>query len=173
MATGARYKVQFRRTIAGKTDYRARKQLLISRKPRLVVRKSSKHMNVQLIVDGKEGDNTLISANTTELKKYGYAGGTGNLPSAYLAGLLLGYRAKKKGHSDAILDLGLYHATKGGRIYAALKGAVDSGLEIPHNPEILPGEDRISGKHIDKYRKSDISAQFESAKKKIQDSSGE
>ncbi len=173
MATGARYKVHFRRARDGKTDYRARKQLLISRKPRLVVRKSSKHTNIQLVVPGKEGDETLISANTAELKKYGYTGGTGNLPSAYLAGLLLGFRAKKKGQSEAILDLGLCHATKGGRIYSALKGAVDSGLEIPHNPEIFPGEDRITGKHIDKYRKSDISAQFESAKKKIQDSSGE
>ncbi len=173
MATGARYKVRFRRARAGKTDYRARKQLLISRKPRLVVRKSSKHMNVQLIVPGKEGDNTIISANTTELKKYGFTGSTGNLPSAYLAGLLLGSRAKKNGLTEAILDLGLYHATKGGRVYAALKGAVDSGLEIPHDPEIFPAQDRISGKHIDKHRKSDISAQFESAKKKIQASSGE
>ncbi len=170
MATGARYKVQMRRARAGKTDYRARKQLLISRKPRLVVRKSGKHMNVQLVVPSKEGDNTLISANTAELKKFGYVGSTGNLPSAYLAGLLLGYRAKKKGHAEAILDLGLNHATKGGRIYAALKGAVDSGLDIPHDPAIFPAEDRISGKHIDKHRKSDISAQFESAKKKIQGS---
>lgn len=173
MATGARYKVQMRRVRDGKTDYRARKQLLISRKPRLVVRKSSKHMSVQLVVPAKEGDNTLLSANTKELKKYGYAGSTGNLPSAYLAGLLLGYRAKKKGHAEAILDIGLNHATKGGRIFAAMKGAVDSGLEIPHNPEIFPAEDRINGKQLDKYRKSDISAQFESAKKKIQANSGE
>jgi large subunit ribosomal protein L18 len=167
MATGPRYKVQFRRVRAGKTDYRARKQLIISRKPRLVVRKSLKNTNIQLVVPAKEGDSTLASANTVELKKYGFTGGTGNLPSAYLAGLLIGYRAKKNGHEQAILDIGLSHATKGGRIFAALKGAVDSGLSVPHDPEIFPSEERLNGKSIDKFRKTNISAQFESAKQKI------
>jgi hypothetical protein len=37
---------------------------------------------------------------------------------------------------------------KGSRIYAALKGAVDAGLEIPYNPEVLPDDSRISGEHI-------------------------
>ncbi len=168
MATGARYRVRFRRTRTGKTDYRARKQLLISRKPRLVVRKSLKHTNIALVLPEKAGDVTLISANTSELKKYGYTGGTGNIPSAYLAGLLLGYRAKKKGHPEAILDIGLYLATKGGKIFAALKGAVNAGMEIPHAPEIFPPDDRIMGKHIDKYRKTNISEQFETVKQKIQ-----
>ncbi len=168
MATGARFKVQFRRVRAGKTDYRARKQLIISRKPRLVVRKSLKNTAIQLVMPAKGGDATLVSANTVELKKYGYASGTGNLPSAYLAGLLLGYRAKKNGHEQAILDLGLSHATKGGRIFAALKGAVDSGLKVPHDSEIFPSEERINGKSIDKFRKTNISGQFESAKEKIQ-----
>ena len=168
MAKSARYRVQFRRTRMGKTDYRARKQLLISRKPRLVVRKSLKNTNMQLVLPEKAGDVTLVSANTAELKKYGYTGGTGNIPSAYLAGLLLGYRAKKKGHAEAILDMGLYQATKGGIVFAALKGAVNAGLEIPHDPEIFPSEDRILGKHIDKYRKTNISEQFEAVKQKIQ-----
>ena len=169
MATGSRYRVQFRRARMGKTDYRARKQLLISKKPRLVVRKSLKHTNIQLTQPTKEGDVTIASANTADLKKYGYTGGTGSVPSAYLAGLLLGYRAKKIGQTEAILDLGLYHTTNGGRLFAALKGAVDSGLEVPHDPEIFPPEDRIKGKHIDKYRKTSISEQFEAVKKKIQD----
>lgn len=168
MATGSRYKVHFRRARAGKTDYRARKQLLISRKPRLVVRKSLKHTNVQLILPTREGDVTIAAANTKDLKKYGYTAGTGSVPSAYLAGLLLGYQAKKKGQTEAILDLGLYHATNGGRIFAALKGAVDSGMEIPHDPEIFPSEERIMGKHIDEYKKTNIKEQFEDVKKKIQ-----
>ncbi len=168
MATGSRYRVKFRRARTGKTDYRARKRLLISRKPRFVVRKSLKHTNIQLVMPAKDGDTTLISANTAELKKYGYTGGTGNLPSAYLTGLLLGYRAKKKGQTEAILDMGLYEATKGGRIYAALKGAIDSGLQIPHDPEIFPEEDRITGKHIDKFRKTNTSGLFEAVKQKIQ-----
>lgn len=168
MATGARYRVKFRRVRNGKTDYRARKQLLISRKPRLVIRKSSKNTTVQIIVPSKTGDVTLVSANTNDLKKYGYTGGTGNITSAYLTGLLLGYRAKKSGQKEAILDAGLYHTTKGGRMFAALKGAVDAGMEIPHNPEIFPSQERITGKHIDAYRKTNISEQFEAVKQKIQ-----
>jgi large subunit ribosomal protein L18 len=168
MATGARYRVQFKRTRMSKTDYRARKQLLISRKPRLVVRKSLKYTNIQLVLPSKAGDVTLASVNTSELKKYGYTGGTGNIPSAYLAGLLLGYRSIKGGYTEAILDIGLYHATKGGIIFAALKGAVNSGMEIPHDPEIFPSEERIQGKHVDKYRKTNISEQFEAVKQKIQ-----
>lgn len=168
MATGARYRVKFRRVRNGKTDYRARKQLLISRKPRLVIRKSSKNTTVQIIVPSKTGDVTLVSANTNDLKKYGYTGGTGNITSAYLTGLLLGYRAKKTGQKEAILDAGLYHTTKGGRLFAALKGAVDAGMEIPHNPEIFPSQERITGKHIDAYRITNISEQFEAVKQKIQ-----
>lgn len=168
MATGARYKVKFRRVRSGKTDYRTRKQLLISRKPRLVVRKSLKNTLLQIVVPQAAGDVTLVSANTSDLKKYGYTGGTGNIASAYLAGLLLGYRAKKSGQKEAILDAGLYHTTKGGRLFAALKGAVDAGMEIPHDAEIFPSEDRIMGKHIDKYRKTNIAEQFAAVKQKIQ-----
>ncbi len=168
MATGARYRVKFRRVRDGKTDYRARKQLLISRKPRLVVRKSLNNTLLQIVVPQAAGDVTLVSANTSDLKKYGYTGGTGNITSAYLAGLLLGYRAKKSGQKEAILDAGLYHTTKGGRLFAALKGAVDAGMEIPHDAEIFPSEDRITGKHIDKYRKTNLSEQFARVVQKIQ-----
>ncbi|MCZ7392880.1 MAG: 50S ribosomal protein L18 [Candidatus Methanoperedens sp.] len=168
MATGPRYRVKFRRVRSGKTDYRARKQLLISKKPRLVIRKSLKNTMVQIIVLADAGDKTLVSANTQDLKKYGYTGGTGNITSAYLAGLLLGYRARKTGQKEAILDVGLYHTTRGGRLFAALKGAVDAGLDVPHEPEIFPSEDRITGKHIDKYRKTNVSEQFEGVVQKIQ-----
>jgi hypothetical protein len=46
------------------------------------------------------------------------------------------------------LDIGLNPPIKGSRIYAALKGVVDSGLDIPHSPDILPDDSRISGEHI-------------------------
>lgn len=168
MATCSRYRVKFRRVRSGRTDYRARKQLLISKKPRLVIRKSLKNTLVQIIAPDKAGDITLVCANTGELKKYGYTGSKGNISSAYLAGLLLGYRAKKAGCDEAIFDAGLYHTTRGGRLFAALKGAVDAGLTIPHDPEVFPSEDRIAGKHIDEFRKTGISEQFQSVKQKIQ-----
>ncbi len=168
MATGSRYKVKFRRVRMGKTDYRARKQLLISRKPRFVVRKSLKNTLIQIIVPQSVGDVTKVCASTQDLRKYGYTAATGNVTSAYLAGLLVGYRARKQGQTEAIADLGLYHTTKGGLLFAAIKGAVDAGLEIPHDPEIFPSEDRIMGKHIDKYRKTNIAEQFQAVKQKIE-----
>ena len=36
----------------------------------------------------------------------------------------------------------------GNRAYAALKGMVDAGMEIPHSEEVLPSEERINGEHI-------------------------
>jgi hypothetical protein len=49
---------------------------------------------------------------------------------------------------DAVLDVGLNPPVKGSRIYAALKGAVDGGLEVPYNPDVIPDESRITGEHI-------------------------
>lgn len=168
MATGSRYRVKFRRVRSGRTDYRARKQLLISRKPRLVIRKSLKNTLAQIIMPSKEGDETLVCASAQDLKEYGYTGSTGNVTSAYLAGLLLGYRAKKAGYSDAILDIGLSRATKGNKLFAALKGALDAGMQISHSVEIFPSDERIVGKHIDAYRKTNMVEQFSLMKQKIQ-----
>lgn len=151
MAKSCTYRVPYRRRREGKTDYRLRKKLVSSKKLRLVIRKSLKHLYLQLIEAKVDGDRVLVQANTKELSKYGWKGGTGNLPAAYLAGLLLGKRALKKGYNSAILDLGLYSITKGSRLFAALKGALDAGMEIPHSEEILPDEDRIKGKHIVEY----------------------
>ena len=36
------------------------------------------------------------------------------------------------------LDLGLVRATKGNRVFAAMKGAIDGGVNIPHDPKIFP-----------------------------------
>jgi large subunit ribosomal protein L5e len=38
----------------------------------------------------------------------------------------------------AFLDLGLARATVGNRVFAAMKGAVDGGLNIPHSDKIFP-----------------------------------
>jgi large subunit ribosomal protein L18 len=52
------------------------------------------------------------------------------------------------------MDIGLARATPGARVFAVLKGAVDAGLDVPHNEEILPGEERIKGVHIAAYNKN-------------------
>jgi hypothetical protein len=91
---------------------------------------------------------TVASAIASELSNHGWKASAGNLPAAYLTGFYAGLRAKSRGVKDAILDVGLNPPIKGSRIYAALKGVVDAGIEVPHNPSILPDEDRLSGKHI-------------------------
>lgn len=152
MAQGARYNLPYRRRREGKTDYRRRMRLIISGKPRFVVRTSNEHTIVQIVEAKVEGDKVLASAYSKELaSKYGWKGGCGNLPAAYLTGLLAGIRAIRAGVSEAVLDIGLKRATKGARIFAALKGGLDAGLEIPHSDEILPSPERIRGEHIAKY----------------------
>jgi large subunit ribosomal protein L18 len=103
---------------------------------------------VQIINANVVGDMTVASATASELSNHGWSAGTGNLPAAYLTGFLAGLRAKNRGIKEAILDVGLNPPIKGSRIYAALKGVVDAGLEVPHSPDILPSDDRISGEHI-------------------------
>ena len=43
-----------------------------------------------------------------------------------------------------VLDVGLAATTKGCRIWGALKGASDGGLDIPHSPKQFPGYDKES-----------------------------
>jgi large subunit ribosomal protein L18 len=149
MAKGPQYRVPFRRRRQGKTDYYLRRSLLVSRKDRFVVRKSSKHILAQIITPRIKGDRTIVSAHTIELvKDYNWKASTGNMSAAYLVGYLAGKKAIQSGIKSAILDIGNIASTKGSRIFAVLKGALDTGLKIPHNENILPSEDRIKGKHI-------------------------
>ena len=152
MATGPRYRVPFRRRREGKTNYRSRRALVLSGVPRLVVRLSLKHTIVQVIEAEAIGDKVIVSAHSRELAKtYGWLSNGGNIPSAYLTGLLCGFKAKANCVEKAFLDVGLNIPSKGTRIFAALKGIIDAGVEVPHSEEILPDEGRISGKHIADY----------------------
>ncbi|MCL1977708.1 MAG: 50S ribosomal protein L18 [Candidatus Bathyarchaeota archaeon] len=153
MAKNANYRVQLRRRREGKTDYQARKGMVISGKPRLVVRGSLKNATVQIIQAKPEGDIVLVAANSKELSKlFGWKAPTGNIPSAYLTGLLCGLKAKNKGVKEAILDIGLVSPTKGARIFAMLNGVVDAGVNVPHSEEKLVKE-RIKGEQVAKYAK--------------------
>ncbi len=151
MATGPRYFVSFRRRREGKTNYYSRAKLVVSKDPRMVVRKTNKHIMCQLVTPHVEGDKTHVSANSSELRKFGYEGSLSNTPAAYLTGMLFAVRALKANHETAILDIGLNRAKKGARVFAALKGAVEAGLDLPHNEEILPSDERCNGEHIAAY----------------------
>ena len=148
MGQGPRYRVMFRRRREKRTDYRMRKAMIISKTPRLVVRGSLKHMNVQVVGALPIGDEMLASANSKSLASFGWKAPTGNIPAAYLTGYLLGKKAVAAGVETAILDIGLVKTTVGARNFAALKGAVDAGLEVPYDESILPSNDRITGEHI-------------------------
>jgi large subunit ribosomal protein L18 len=154
MAKNASYRVQLRRRREGKTDYQARKALVTSRKPRLVTRGSLKNVEAQIIVAKPHGDEVLVSAHSRELiKSFGWKAPTGNIPAAYLTGLLVGLKAKKAGITEAILDLGLVSPTKGSRTFAVLSGVVDAGVAVPHSEEKIVKE-RMKGEHIAKYAKN-------------------
>jgi large subunit ribosomal protein L18 len=155
MAKGPRYCVPFRRRREGKTDYKARKALLFSGKPRLVARGSLRNMIIQVIVAKPQGDEVIASAHSKELtRKYGWRAPTGNIPAAYLTGLLCGLKAKARGITDAILDIGLHSPTKSARVFAALKGVLDAGLNVPYSEEKLPDDRKIEGEHIGEYAES-------------------
>jgi len=151
MAHGAKYRVPFRRRREGKTDFRQRLGLLLSGKPRLVARKTLNNNIAQLISYDEKGDIVLVSAHSKELVKMGYKGHCGNIPAAYLTGLLLGKKAVKEGYEEAVLDIGLQRATKGAAIFAILKGALDAGMDIPYSEDVIADEERLNGTHIKNY----------------------
>ncbi len=166
MARGRTHIVPHRRRREGKTDYRKRLALLKSGELRLVVRRSNQGVTCQIVQYAPTGDRTLVHAQTFELRELGWTGPTGNIPAAYLTGMLCAKRALEKKIKGAILDMGLYRNTKGSRIFAALKGAVDSGLAVPHSEDVLPSEERITGKHIPKGSDK-LAKEFEEVRKKI------
>jgi large subunit ribosomal protein L18 len=143
--------VPFKRRAEKKTDYRQRLGMIKSKEHRLVVRRSINSITAQIIDFNENGDQTLAYVKSQELRKFGWSGPTNNLVGAYFVGLLVGKKALKKNIKSAILDIGLVRKTKGSRIFAVLKGALDAGLTIPHSDEILPSDDRIKGKHIIDY----------------------
>ncbi|MBI2654664.1 50S ribosomal protein L18 [Candidatus Woesearchaeota archaeon] len=151
MKKGKIYTVPFRRKREGKTYYKKRLKMLLSNKFRFVVRKSLSNLRISVVEYDEKGDKVLFTLDSKALSKLGWKAGNGNLPSAYLTGLLAGKKAMEKGITEAILDLGFNESVKGSRLYAALAGAIDAGLKIPFNQEILPSKERISGEHIAKY----------------------
>lgn len=167
MATGPRYRVAFRRRREGKTNYHVRYKLILSKKPRVVVRKSNANTLLQLVVAEQKGDKTLLTVNSRELQSFGYTYSKSNIPAAYLTGLLFGKKMLALGIDEAIADIGLHASTKGNRIYSAIKGIADAGVNVPHGEEILPDEKRIRGEHIKKYTGADIVAQFEQVRERI------
>ncbi|MEZ8078122.1 MAG: 50S ribosomal protein L18 [Candidatus Poseidoniaceae archaeon] len=148
---GNRQRSVFRRRRAGLTDYRRRLKLLRGNKPRAVVRISNTRTTCQLVSWAKDGDLVSVTVTGSDLlKKYGWPESFSqkSVSASYLVGFAMGKAALATGATEAVLDIGLAASTPGGRVFSALKGMVDAGLEIPHGENVLPDEGRIAGAHI-------------------------
>lgn len=152
MARGPTYKVPYRRRREGKTNYYKRYRMIKSgRMLRAVIRKTNTQMIVQIIKFSVNGDETIVGVSSKSLRKYGWLGDLNNTSAAYLTGLLAGVLAIKKNVKEVIPDIGLHKASKGARVFAAMKGLLDAGIQIPVSEEVIPSQERIEGRHIAEY----------------------
>jgi large subunit ribosomal protein L18 len=151
MAHKSTYEIKFKRRASGRTDYQKRLHLVSSKKVRFVVRKTDKRILAQAVEFGLKGDKTLASADSNDLKEFGFYG-TNNTPSAYLVGYLIGKRVASK-VKEGVLDMGRKTATKGSVVFACAKGINDAGVKVPLSPEAVPSEERMNGKTLDDYAK--------------------
>ncbi|XP_023002749.1 60S ribosomal protein L5-like [Cucurbita maxima] len=134
-------------------------------KYRFVIRFSNKDITAQILSSSIAGDMVLASAYSHELPHYGLEVGLTNYAAAYCTGLLLARRVLKKLEMDdeyegnlevtgedysveptdsrrpfrALLDVGLVRTTTGNRVFGALKGALDGGLDVPHSVKRFAG----------------------------------
>lgn len=160
-------------------------------KYRLIVRFTNKDIVCQIAYAKIEGDVIICAAYSHELPRYGVKVGLTNYAAAYCTGLLVARRLLHKlnlhetytgqtevdgdeYHVESVddgpaafrcyLDIGLNRTTTGARVFGAMKGAVDGGLEIPHSISRFPGfdgesqefnaevhRDHIFGKQIGEY----------------------
>lgn len=157
---------RFNRRIRGQTDYAQRLRLLKSNMTRVVIRRSNKNMLVQFVDYADKGDKILTSAKAVDLTKLGFTLNTGNLPAAYLTGFLAGKRAQKVGFKgECIVDFGLQQSMYGSKLYAAIKGIKDSGVNIKVSDVVFPADERINGEHL---QVKDASKVIEKTKKSIE-----
>ncbi len=139
-----------RRRAKGVTDYKKRLTLLKGGLPRVVIRKSNRGIRMQVTEYEVNGDKVLTTVNSSELSKFGWIPKR-NTPTAYLTGVLLAKKAKSLDKKEFVLDIGLYRPTKASILFAAAKGAMDSGMGIRGNIDF--DDKRIHGHHISDYSK--------------------
>jgi len=209
-----RFQVKFRRRREGKTDYFARKRLVIQDKNkyntpkyRMIVRFSNKDICCQIAYARLEGDIIVCAAYAHELPAFGVKVGLTNYAAAYCTGLLLARRVLQKFNLDgtyegntnvdgahytvedvddgpgafrACLDVGLARTSTGAKVFGAMKGAADGGLDIPHSEKRFPGYDaegnslnadthrkHIMGVHVADYMKNLIDEDEEAYKRQF------
>lgn len=132
------------RRLQARTDYKARFNLLKSGKPRLVIRKTNRYICAQVVTSTNAQDKVVASVLSKDLLAKGWpkdkAGSLKTLPAAYLTGFMLGKRLAGK-HTDVIVDFGMQRNIHKSRLYAVVLGAVDAGMNLVHNTDVLPTEE--------------------------------
>lgn len=163
-------------------------------KYRLVVRFTASDVVCQIVYATLAGDVVVSAAYSHELPRYGLTVGLTNYAAAYSTGLLLARRVLAKYGLDkayegntgdvgedyevepadegarpfvALLDTGLKRTSTGSKVFAALKGALDGGLDVPHSDKRFVGYDteakeldaevlrkHILGGHVAEYMES-------------------
>ncbi|KIO30996.1 hypothetical protein M407DRAFT_241930 [Tulasnella calospora MUT 4182] len=140
----SRYQVKYRRRREGKTDYYARKRLVVQDKTkynapkyRLVVRISNKNVTCQIVYARIQGDFVFCQATSRELPRYGIKHGLTNWTAAYATGLLVARRAldkvglgdKYEGQKEPTGELVLTEALEGDDVRQPFKCYLDVGLK--------------------------------------------
>src|SRR3989338_7676918 len=166
--------VPFARKLSGRTNYRVRLALIKSGLPRLVARKTLGSIILQVVEFGQKGDRVLVSVSSRRLKKFGWNHSFKNIPAAYLAGMLAGKTALAANIQKVVPDLGVLSVTKGGKVFAALKGAKDAGLSFNLSSDIVPDDNAIKGARIAPHVKSaaTIAEDFEKVRGAVASFSG-
>lgn len=135
-----------------KTDYLKRIKLLKGRKPRVVFRKTNKYIIAQYVVSKEAKDSVKIGINSKILLKYGWPkekiGSLKSLPASYLTGYIMGKKILKDKLEGPILDFGMIRTIHKTKVFAFLKGLIDSGIKIPCKEEAFPEESRIMKEEI-------------------------
>ncbi len=155
-----------RRRREHKTDYLNRLKLLKSGKPRVVFRKTNKYIITQYVTSKQAQDKIEFGLSSKHLLKYSWPKeakeSLKSIPASYLTGFLIGNRIIKNKLEQPIVDFGMIRTLHKTKVYAFLKGLIDSGIKINCKEEVFPSEERIKGKDM----KNKI--QFEEIKSKIE-----
>ncbi len=168
MADGPNYSVAFRRRRKDKTSYKKRFNLLKSGKPRAVIRLTNTQIITQIVAYSRDGDETLVSFTSQQLEDFGWEHAASNIPAAYLTGYACGLLCLENSVEDVVADLGMQTLHKGGKLFAAVKGLQDAGVNIPVDEDVVPEEYRLTGGHIADFKDLKVPENVETVKEALE-----
>jgi len=135
-----------------KTDYGKRIKLLKSEKPRIVFRKTNRYILAQYVTSKDAQDKVELGITSKILLNYGWPKEAENslksVPASYFTGMLIGRKIQKMEKESPIADFGMIPSLHKSRVFAFLKGLIDSGIKIECKKEAFPDEKRIEGKDM-------------------------